>query len=108
MAEPKPISESTTRTPPDSGTPLESLFDQIRFNETDLVDDAMNSMLDPGISSLIELNKLTGELTFKKRIDYEELANKVEGVIVIYFVNTKMIYFFSYIDSTVSSTGNCR
>jgi hypothetical protein len=35
-------------------------------------------MLDPGISSLIELNKLTGELTFKRRIDYEELVNKVK------------------------------
>jgi hypothetical protein len=78
VAEPMPISESSTRIPPDSGTPLESLFDQIRFNETDSTNDTMNSMLDPGISSLIELNKLTGELTFKRRIDYEELVNKVK------------------------------
>jgi hypothetical protein len=78
VAESKPISESTTRTP-DSGTPLESLFDQIRFNESDSMNDTMNAMLDPGISSLIELNKLTGELTFKRRIDYEELVNKVKG-----------------------------
>jgi hypothetical protein len=77
VAEPKQISESLTRSLPDSGTPLESLFDQIRFNDTESMNDTTNSMLDPGISSLIELNKLTGELTFKRRIDYEELANKV-------------------------------
>lgn len=29
------------------------------------------------VSSLIELNKLTGEISFKTRVDYEELSNKV-------------------------------
>ncbi|KAI9558883.1 hypothetical protein GHT06_015672 [Daphnia sinensis] len=75
--EQKPISEALTSKQPDSGTSLESLFDQIRFtNDTESVNDTAKSILDPDISSLIELNKLTGELTFKRRIDYEELVNK--------------------------------
>ncbi len=78
MEEPKPEPEATTRSPPDPGTPLESLFDQIRItNETDLMNSTAMGMQDPDLSSLIELNKLTGELTFKRRIDYEELVNKV-------------------------------
>lgn len=65
----------TTRSPPDPETPLESLFDQIRLaNDSD---SRNASLQDPDISSLVELNKLTGELTFKRRIDYEELVNKV-------------------------------
>lgn len=78
MDEQKPISEALTSIQPDSGTSLESLFDQIRFtNDTESVNNTAKSILDPDISSLIELNKLTGELTFKRRIDYEELVNKV-------------------------------
>ena len=74
----KPIIEATTRSPPDPGTPLESLFDQIRFtNETDLAINATKEMHDPDISTLINLDVRTGELTFKRRVDYEELVNKV-------------------------------
>lgn len=72
------MAEETTKSPPDPDTPLESLFDQIPLSdETESRNQTTNKTRDADISSLIELNKLTGELTFKKRIDYEELVNKV-------------------------------
>lgn len=86
--EQKPTIEAVTDKPSDSGTSLESLFDQIRFtNDTESVNNTAKSMLDPDISSLIELNKLTGELTFKRRIDYEELVNKVQYKIRVLMTN---------------------
>ena len=70
--------EVTTRSPPDPDASLESLFDQIFLtNGNDTMNQTSKETIDPDISELIELNKLTGELSFKKKIDYEELINKV-------------------------------
>lgn len=53
------------------------------MNETESMNSSMpKEILDPDLSTLIDLNKLTGELTFKRRIDYEELVNKVMIIVV--------------------------
>ena len=65
----------------------DSLFDQpirssrqdslseLSTNET--VKSSVESQPDSSIASMIDLNRLTGEISFKKRIGYEELVNKV-------------------------------
>lgn len=78
----EPRKETTTKPPPDSESTLESLFDQIRLTEdgAEIVNETESSQVassESDINSLIELNKLTGEISFKKQIDYEELINKV-------------------------------
>ena len=82
----EPKQEVTTKPPPDPEATLESLFDQIRLTEDGLeagnqTEASQTVTSENDISSLIELNKLTGEISFKKQIDYEELVNKV---IIIY------------------------
>ena len=73
-----PKEEPTTKTPPSTDIALESLFDSISpIGDGEAVNETAPQLRDPDVSSLIELNKLTGEITVKSRIDYEELVNKV-------------------------------
>jgi len=65
----------------------DSLFDQqIRSSRQDslselfpneTIESTVEPQPDSSIASMIDLNRLTGEISFKKRIDYEELVNKV-------------------------------
>jgi hypothetical protein len=74
VKDPKPIA-------PFVGNPqaeaLTSLFEDIRIDS--LQPDQINSTAeDPNdVLSFIELNSLTGEISFRRRVDYEELTNKV-------------------------------
>lgn len=75
VEEPKP--EPTTTSPPEQNSTLQSLFEQLEgVNGTTLQNDTTPAPQKVDIMSLVDLNKLTGEITFKKRIDYEELSNK--------------------------------
>ena len=58
-----------------------SLFEDIRIDS--LQPDQINSTAeDPNdVLSFIELNSLTGEISFRRRVDYEELTNKVTASI---------------------------
>ena len=60
---------------------LTSLFEDIRIDS--LQPDQINSTAeDPNdVLSFIELNRLTGEISFRRRVDYEELTNKVTASI---------------------------
>ena len=72
-----PKEEATTKSP-STDIALESLFESIsRSSDSEAANDSAPQRRDPDITSLIELNKLTGEITVKSRIDYEELFNKV-------------------------------
>ena len=65
---------------PPEGTASTSLFDGLRLETLPLPSPGTGtaSAEDPNdVLSFIELNTLTGEISFKKRVDYEQLTNKV-------------------------------
>lgn len=78
-----PKEEATTKSPPSTDIALESLFDSISPpSDTEAANETAPQRRDPDISSLIELNKLTGEIAVKSRIDYEELINKASIILL--------------------------
>ena len=78
VKEPKPIVPFVSDPQAEA---LTSLFEDIRIDS--LQPDQINSTAeDPNeVLSFIELNRLTGEISFRRRGDYEELTNKVTASI---------------------------
>ena len=84
-AEPSP-----NKTEPAEVLSLESLFDQesLPADAVPAADESSNATSptvvaegrQPDVMSMIELNSLTGEILFKKVVDYEELTNKVLSI----------------------------
>ena len=67
---------------PAAETPLESLFDDIVIDSifrerTGEVASSVETSVDTALS-FIKLDTLTGEISFKKRADYEEMINHVK------------------------------
>ena len=107
----QPKLEATTKPtrPSDSEPSLGSLFVQISLVNDNSTSKVASAEMELEISSLIEHISLTGEISFKKSIDYEEMINKVIEIIenksTERFVLS--VAFNVFVDFAVSSAGYC-